>query len=325
MKKILLGLLGLLIIFVLGFIVYINLTWDKDYSKEYPLRTDLNIEADSTMIARGKYLVYGPAHCAHCHAPFDKLAEVEKGVEVPLTGGFGIEMPPGKFKAPNITMDNETGIGNRTDAEIYRMLRHNVRPNGLAAIDFMPFINMSEEDINAIIAYLRSTEPVESTVINSEYSFLGKALMAFGQIKPGEPDQPVPISVAKDSTVEYGRYMAYAVANCRGCHTLRDMKTGEYIGQDYSGGWVFNDNLTRGWQFNTPNLTPDPETGFITNWTEDQFIMRMQAGRVYEYSPMPWAAFASMDEIELKAIYRYLQSLEPVKNKIAATAIPPAK
>lgn len=324
MKKIFLGLLGLIVFIVLAFIIYINMSWRKDYSEKYPLRTDITIKTDSAIIARGKYLVYGPAHCAHCHVPFEQLAEVEKGKEVPLTGGFGLEIPPGVFKAPNITMDKETGIGDRSDAELYRMLRHNVRPNGLPAIDFMPFINMSEEDINSIIAYLRSTEAVKSEVINTEYSFLGKALMTFGVIMPGDPDQPVPVSVEKDSTAEYGRYLAYAVANCRGCHTDRDMNTGEYIGPEYAGGLLFGpDNLTNGWTFTSPNLTPDKETGFITNWTEEQFLTRMKAGRIYEFSPMPWAAFATMDETELKALYRYLMSLEPVSNSVDIAAIAP--
>ena len=110
--------------------------------------------------------------------PFDRLVDIEKGEEVPFTGGFGLEIPPGKFNAPNITMDKETGIGNRSDGEIYRMLRHNVRPDGMAAFDFMPFINMSDEDIFSIIAYLRSTKSVKSETINTEYSFLGKALLS---------------------------------------------------------------------------------------------------------------------------------------------------
>jgi hypothetical protein len=58
-------------------------------------------------------------------------------------------------------------------------------------------------------------------------------------------------------------------------------------------------------------------------WSEEQFIARIRNGRVYEYSPMPWAAFGSMEEVELKAVYLYLKSLEPVSNKIEATVIPP--
>lgn len=323
MKKIVFGIIAIIVLAVISVVIYINLSWKKDFSDQYPVNTELKITGDSTAIARGKYLAYGPAHCAHCHVPFDRLVDVEKGEEVPFIGGFGLEIPPGTYNAPNITMDKETGIGNKSDGEIYRMLRHNVRPNGMASIDFMPFINMSEEDIYAIIAYLRSTKAVKSEIINSEYSFLGKALLATEAIKPGVPDEPVITSIPKEASVAYGRYMAYAVANCRGCHTNRDLKTGEYTGINYSGGLIFDDNLTNGWKFTTPNLTNDPETGYIYEWSEEEFISRMRSGRVYEYSPMPWAAFASMEEIELKAIYRYLKSLEPVVNKIESIVIAP--
>lgn len=325
LKKILLFAIGTIMLILLIFVVFINFSWKKDYSDKYPVNASLSISADSASIARGKYLVYGPAHCAHCHAPFEKLAEVEQGIEVPLTGGWGLEIPPGKFNAPNITTDPETGIGNRSDGELYRMLRHNVRPNGMASIDFMPFINMSEEDIYSIIAYLRSTDPVKSELLNTEFTFLGKTIMSLGVIQPGVPDQPVPTSMEKEATVEYGRYLAYAVANCRGCHTNRDMNTGEYIGTNYSGGLVFADNLSNGWKFVTPNLTNDPETGIIYKWSEEEFITRMKGGRIYEYSPMPWAAFASMDTTDLKAIYRYLKSIDPVGNDVGVIATAPEK
>jgi len=308
---------------VLSLILFINISWEKDFSDEYPVNTELIIVADSASIARGKYLAYGPAHCAHCHVPFERLSDVENGEEVPFTGGFGLEIPPGKFSAPNITPDPETGIGNKSDGQIYRMLRHNIRPNGMASIDFMPFINMSDEDIFSIIAYLRSAKPVKSEIINTKFTFMGKALLAMEVIKPGVPDDPIPVNITKEATEEYGRYLAYAVANCRGCHTNRDLKTGEYIGPNYAGGLVFADNMTNGWKFTTPNLTDDPETGHIYKWTEEQFVQRMKAGRVYDYSPMPWAAFAGMDEEELQAIYRYLKSLEPVSNKVGAIAIAP--
>ena len=320
MKKVLLGLLAIIIIAVLGFVSYVNLSWQKDFSDGFPVDNNINISADSAAIARGKYLTYGPAHCAHCHAPFERLAEMESGVEVPLTGGFGLEIPPGKFNAPNITPDPETGIVNKSDGEIYRMLRHNIRPNGMATIDFMPFINMSDEDIKAIIAYLRSTRPVKSELLNTEFSFLGKALLALEVIKPGVPDEPIPVSVEIAATKEYGQYLSYAVTNCRGCHSDRDLKTGAYIGEYYAGGFVFDDNMTNGWKFTTPNLTNDPETGHMYEWTEERFIQRMKTGRVFDYSPMPWAAYASMDTVELQAIYRYLKSIDPVANKIATTA-----
>ena len=173
LKKITFGILAVIAITIASLIVYVNFNWQKDFSERYPVNAKLIAPSDSASVAWGKYLAYGPAHCAHCHAPVESLNDVEKGIEVPFTGGFGLEIPPGKFNAPNITPDVETGIGNMSDGELFRMMRHNVRPNGMASIDFMPFINMSDEDIYSIIAYLRSTKPVKSKVINSDLSFMG--------------------------------------------------------------------------------------------------------------------------------------------------------
>jgi hypothetical protein len=65
----------------------------------------------------------------------------------------------------------------------------------------------------------------------------------------------------------------------------------------------------------TPNLTPDPETGRITSWTEEQFLARFRAGAVIKGTHMPWAAFGRMSDDDVRAIYRYLRTLPPVENE----------
>ncbi len=321
MKKVLLAVFTVVLVAILGFVLFVNASTPKNYNQEYPI-SDLKVEPDSARLARGEYLVYGPAHCGHCHVPVDKLEALESGEKVPMTGGFGLEIPPGVFYAPNITPDKETGIGRYTDGELYRMMRYNITPSGHAAFDFMPFINMADEDIYSIIAFLRAQKPIKHMMQPIELSFLGKMIYAFDGIKPGKPDKDVPKTIEEIESIAYGKYMAYAVANCRGCHTNRDLKTGEYIGEEYAGGLVFGpDNLSGGWQFITPNLTNDAETGIMAKWTEDQFIERMRSGRVHQYSPMPWLAVADMKEGDLRAVYRYLKTVKPVKNKIDETAI----
>ena len=84
MKKIIYGILAIVIIAVLGFVIYVNITWNKNFSERYPVDVELKAPSDSASIARGKYLAYGPAHCAHCHVPFESLGDVEKGIEVPF-------------------------------------------------------------------------------------------------------------------------------------------------------------------------------------------------------------------------------------------------
>lgn len=121
-----------------------------------------------------------------------------------------------------------------------------------------------------------------------------------------------------------GRYLAYAVASCRGCHTQRNMNTGEYTGEDYAGGLYFGPyNMTAGYTFIAPNLTPDPETGHIYDWDLETFMRRRKKGRLHETSSMPWGAFTQIDSVDIVAIYKYLNSLDPVKNEISETAIPP--
>lgn len=158
---------------------------------------------------------------------------------------------------------------------------------------------------------------------NSEYSFIGKAVLAVGAIGPGQPHEPILETIQKEVSIDYGKYMAYAVANCRGCHTERDMKTGEYIGEEYAGGLQFGpDNLTQGDVFKTPNLTPDAETGIMTDWSEEEFVTRMKGRRIHEFSPLPLGAFKQMEDDDLRAVYMYLKSLDPVKNDVGAIHVP---
>ena len=184
-------------------------------------------------------------------------------------------------------------------------------------IPVMPFQELSDEDLIAIISFLRSQEPVKNEVKKTEFSFLGKALSAFGIVTTTGPKNTPPKSVISDTTVAYGKYLANYVANCYGCHTDRDIKSGKFIGEAFAGGFLFEpDPMSEGFAFVSPNLTPDPETGIITGWDEDIFLNRFHSGRIYKGTPMPWGAFSRMENEDLKAIYRYLHSLRPVKNQL---------
>ena len=97
-------------------------------------------------------------------------------------------------------------------------------------------------------------------------------------------------------------------------------ETGQFSGEPFAGGRILNaepySGLSKGYEYITPNLTPDKETGIMAFWSEKDFIRRFKSGRIHVGSPMPWEAFAVMDETDLKALYRYLRSLDPIQNKI---------
>ena len=107
-----------------------------------------------------------------------------------------------------------------------------------------------------------------------------------------------------DSSAAYGIYLANNVANCNGCHTVRDL-SGTFSGEPFAGG-----NEIDG--FITPNITPDSSSR-IFGWSQKNFIDRFRMGKLIPKSPMPWQSFGRMTDEELKAIYSYLKTVKPVK------------
>ena len=115
--------------------------------------------------------------------------------------------------------------------------------------------------MTAIISYLRAQKPVSNKVPANSLNILGNVVKAF-MIKPVGPDGPVPTSVKKDTTVEYGKYLALNVANCKGCHTERDL-SGTFTGELFAGG-----NDIDG--FITPNITTDSSSR-MAGWSQGKF------------------------------------------------------
>jgi mono/diheme cytochrome c family protein len=270
------------------------------YDAPYP---DIQSSKDTAIIARGKHLVFGAAHCINCHSIPDPDSLMAAGEEVNLAGGVLFDLPVGKIYSKNITPDPETGIGKFSDREIARALRYGVHPDGTAVYDFMPFHNTSDEDLTAIISYLRSRRPVRHVIPENELNTVGKIVNAF-LVKPVGPSDLVPEKVVRDSSARYGKYLALSIAECNGCHTKRNM-AGAYIGEPFGGGGEIEG-------FITPNLTPD-SSGRIFNWSREKFINRFRMGKLIPRSPMPWNSFRRMTDEEITAVYNYLQTLKPVK------------
>ncbi len=126
--------------------------------------------------------------------------------------------PLGKMYTRNLTPDQATGIGRYSDEQLFRMMRHGIRPDGLASMPvLMPFWKMADDDLVAVVSYLRSLAPVENNVPKNEWSFMGKAVRSltptFEPIK--DPAAPA-VAPAMAATVERGEYLANYVANCVG-------------------------------------------------------------------------------------------------------------
>jgi mono/diheme cytochrome c family protein len=301
----------ILLVIIAGLVITVLSLQNKKFDAPYP---QIAAVKDSAVIARGKELVYGPAHCANCHGAKGMEEQVLAGKEVPLSGGNLFDLPIGKVYAKNITPD-KSGIGRMSDAEVARALRYGVSPEGNAYFDFMPFHNTSDEDLTAIISYLRTQPAAKHEVPANEFNVLGKVVKAF-MLKPAGPEGAIEKAVKRDTSVVYGKYLANSVANCRGCHTNRDLMTGAFIGEEFAGGLKFEVPTDSGmYSLTTPNLTPDA-TGRLNGWSQQQFIERFRKGVLIPQTHMPWGPFSRMSDDDLKAVYNFLQTVKPVRNEV---------
>lgn len=303
------SLAGVLILFLAGLTLHAAKVYKRTWDVPLPA---IRAVSDPKVIARGKYLVHGPAHCNDCHAPDDARQRMFLGEIVPLTGGTGEITFLGDWTAPNLTSDSATGIGAMSDGEIARVLRTGVNRENRIALPFKDaYADMAESDLVAIISYLRTLPPEPGVAPEKKLNVLGKITLAYF-LRPYGPSGPPRDDFPPEATVAYGKYLANVVGRCESCHTPRNLKTGEFLGAPFSGGMPFRARRRPGTVYVSPNLTPDSATGHITHWDEDFFVDRMRAGARIEDSPMPWGSYRRMTETDLRALYRYLHSLDPV-------------
>jgi mono/diheme cytochrome c family protein len=311
MRKILITGAGVLVVLVLAGALFVstrqNLRFDDT---PYP---DVAASKDSAVVERGRYIVRVVAPCAGCHGDPAQRAAYASGADVPLVGGFAFDIPPGKFYTRNLTSDAETGLGNVSDKAIARALRFGVGHDGRALLPFMEMQGLADDDLRAVVSYLRTQPAVRNHVPPHDYNVLGKIVRATVLSKPVGPSSTPLVQAPRGASVETGRYLAESVALCWSCHTERSQMTGALTGPRFGGttGFKESDDPTHSWS--PPNITSDPETGRLGKMNEDQFVARFRQGRLIPGSPMPWQAFSRMDEEDLRAIYRYLKSVPAVK------------
>lgn len=277
--------------------------------------------SDPAVIARGHYIVRDVAVCGSCHGAPARMAAHVAGEDIPLSGGYEFKIPPGEFYVRNITPDPETGIGRIADGRVARALRFGIGHDGRALLPFMEMQGLSDEDLTAVVSYLRAQPPVRNPVPAHHYNVLGKVVRATVLAKPVGPKTQLPGVSPRGPTVENGRYLAGSVANCWSCHTQRDLNTGALTGALYTGANNFADeeNPKRTWA--PPNLTSAPKTGRLARFTEDAFVARFHAGRAIPGSPMPWQAFARMNDDDLRAIYRFLKTVPAAENDVGPAVV----
>jgi mono/diheme cytochrome c family protein len=267
---------------------------------------------------RGGYLVNTIMACGNCRSPRD--AEGRTIAEKAFSGG-GLTFTTPAFiaTAPNITPDVETGIGSWSDAEIKRALVEGMRPGhghlaGVPLAAIMPasfYKALLPEDLDAIVAYLRTVKPIRGEVPDPVY----KAPVR----RDSYPDAEAGFNKAVFADpVRRGAYLV-TIGHCMECHSawsrgVSDFKTG--LGH---GGRVFPPR--QGSPDGTPdsvaaNITSDPTAG-IGAWTDQEIDRAVtqgvaRDGRILK-PPMAYAFYAGLKQADLADIIAYLRTVPPLQ------------
>jgi mono/diheme cytochrome c family protein len=297
------------------------------YNSKYPdvePPKDISFEYTPEMIARGEYLVNNVSLCLDCHSTRDW--KLYSGPLTPGTEGmggekFGAELGiPGEVYVKNIT---PASIGEWTDGELFRAITSGVNKNGEVLFPIMPYpayAQMAEEDIKAIIAYIRQLKPIQNEVPASSLNFPVNMLIK------SAPANYIPKQIPdKNNIVEYGKYMT-TISVCADCHSTAEDGV-PVTGMEFAGGYEMD--LPFG-TVRSANITPDMETG-IGGWSKEVFIARFKYFQHEESKKMradnaqtimPWTLYAGMTDEDLGAIYEYLRTVPPVKNKVVTFSPP---
>ncbi|NND31629.1 MAG: cytochrome c [Saprospiraceae bacterium] len=302
--------LAIIVSVLLGIIflvfLYVNLSdMPKHEVKDLPIK----VTYDSTSVFQGKKIV--ETVCWTCH----------QGDDGRLSGTMFSqpESAFGEIWTANITNHATQGIGRYSDGELAYMLRTGINRDGRFIGPFMLFPNMADQDLAAIIAYLRSDSPVTKGVDVKRpapsYSFLAKALFKLGAMKPLSAPEDEIVAPPVSDAQNYGKYLATAVFACYECHS-KSFETNNVLHPEHSEGYFAGGNPVEDRDFNlvfSSNLTPSRTSG-IGSWNRDDFDRAIRTGispnQKLLNSIMP--RFSLMSDVEVDAIWTYLQSLEPV-------------
>jgi mono/diheme cytochrome c family protein len=285
------SLVGLIVLASMVLYTIGTVKWNRLHG-QYEVPVDqIPIPTDQASIARGEHIAT-IRMCRHCH--LDNLGGQTAGAPAIVT-----------LSVPNLT-SGAGGVGaTNTNEDWVSAIRHGVGQDGRGLV-LMPskvFYYLGDDDLGALVAYLKSLAPVDNEQPETDLGPIGRVMLALGQLPPEilphvtliDHYAKRPATPESGVTVEYGEYLAHTCALCHGTDLNgRTVREGPNV-------------------YLAPNLTRGGEMGF---WSEEDFITTMRTGVTPSGHKltvfMPWKYFGQMTDDELKAVWMYLQSLPPL-------------
>ncbi|RYE87675.1 MAG: c-type cytochrome [Hyphomicrobiales bacterium] len=238
--------------------------------------------------------------CGSCHTPIGPTGFVN---EQALSGRLVEENAQFKAISPNITPAGP--VKDWTDEQLAKAIREGIRPDGSLIGPPMPFEvykGISDDDLQSIVAYLRTVPAVENDPGASTYNI------------PLPPAYGPPVTsvaaVPEGVTVEYGSYLANALGHCTVCHTkLNEQGMAQFDtllgagGNEFHGPWG---------TVVSANITPYG----LAEYTDEQIATMITHGELPDGSkltgPMAFPFYAKMKADDVQAIVTYLRSLPSI-------------
>jgi mono/diheme cytochrome c family protein len=261
---------------------------NSKFKKTYAVTVrPVSIATDGGTVARGKHIAETRG-CNDCHGKdFGGSKVIEDGAM-------------GRVHAPNLTRGMGGRVANWKDEDWVRAIRHGVGPDGhgLFVMPSEEYSHLSDEDLGAVVAYLKTVPAVNRERPATELGPVTRVLLTLDKMKfaAAEIDHANlrPASVPVGVTVEYGRYIA---AGCTGCH-----------GANFSGGKI--EIGPPSWP-QAANLTPHAESN-LAKWSETDFVATVRTAKRPDgtaLDPVMPRAFGQMNDTELKALYAFFKTL----------------
>lgn len=251
-----------------------------------------------TLVERGQYLVEGPAACGNCHTGPVPGA--------PAFGGFTIIETGFTAHAHNITPASR--ISGWTDAELARAIREGIRPDDSVIGPPMPFDlyrHISDTDLAAIVAYIRTLDSVETEFAANTYPF---------PLPPayGPPVDSVP-EISRDDPTAYGGYLAGPIAHCTECHSLSGGRP-DLENNLGGGGHVWQGP----WGTSVASNITSHADG-LAAYSDDEIARMVREGVRPDGSPMmppmPYGMYANITDEDMAAMIAFLRTLPPLPDK----------
>ena len=255
---------------------------------------------------QGRYLATA-GNCVSCHT---------RPGGAPFAGGLPFVTPLGTIYSTNITPDGPTGIGTWSAADLRRAMQHGIARDGghlFPAFPYVSFTKVSDADINAIYAYLKTLPAVRYRPPDNGLMFAMRWPMALWNGLYLKPER-FAITLARSAEWNRGAYLVEGLGHCGACHTPRNLLLAELPAEAYQGGALqaaVSKGQVRRWS--AVDLTSSPRG--LGAWSIADLTQYFQSGvsaRAGTFGPMNEVIVNSLRQLapeDLHAIAVYLNSL----------------